>query len=617
MNKTNLTKYYIILFVFFGTALLAMSKILERWEDFRFVNEAVHSSIEIIGAFAGLNIAYIAFLNWKEKFTWYFIGPAIGFLVMSILNIFHALASPGQGFVFLHSLAGLAGGIGFILIFIPTQILTKYTTRKNITLIILISIFIGIWGLLFQQTLPKMLDNHNFTELAKSINRVAGILYFMAGIRYARMYWINKDSHLLWFLSIAVIFGFSNITFEYSELWCTHWWYWHFLSLFADLIVMIFILKFYHEISAETERSEERFRTVASANWVWEADLSGHYTYCSEKVSDILGYSVEELMTRKCFDIVHKDDNERLKNCFKQIRKTKKAIVDFEKQDVHKKGKNVFMQSNIFPILDDNRHVIGFRGAGKDVTGRKVAEIKNRKYISEIEYINKKLEDYSYTISHDLKEPIRSIRSFSEFIKEDYSDKFDEEGNDYLTRIIKASTKMALMIDDLLILSRVGRKDIEFKKQSITELISDVNDVLWKKIEQFNVNIIQNNLPAITCQPLWMKLVFQNLISNSIKYRAHDKTDIYISYRELPTEHEFSVRDNGKGIEKDQHEKIFGLFRKAHQDRNIEGSGAGLAIVKSIIEQHNGKVWIDWSETGEGTTIKFTVNKSLNHTMEM
>ncbi|MCK5684902.1 hypothetical protein KAJ27_12305, partial [bacterium] len=290
--------------------------------------------------------------------------------------------------------------------------------------------------------------------------------------------------------------------------------------------------------------------------------------------------------------------------------------VDFEKQDVHKNGNRVYMQSNIFPIRDDMGSVIGFRGAGKDVTDRKVAEIKNLKYTSEIEYINKKLEDYSYTISHDLKEPIRSIRSFSEFIKEDYSDKFDEEGNDYLARIIKASTRMALMIDDLLILSRVGRKDIEFKKQSITGLISDVKDILWKNIEQFNIEIIHDKLPHITCQPLWMKLVFQNLISNSIKYRDKDKTDIHISYRELSSEHEFSIRDKGKGIDKDQHDKIFGLFRKAHQDRNIEGSGAGLAIVKSIIEQHKGKVWVDWSEVGEGTTIKFTVDKSISYTME-
>ena len=125
MTKKNLTKLYAILFVFFCIGLLTISKILERWEDFRFENEAVHSSIEIIGAFAGLNIAYIAFLNWKEKFTWYFTGPAIGFLSMSILNIFHALSAPGQGFVFLHSLAGLAGGIGFILIFIVPSPIVK------------------------------------------------------------------------------------------------------------------------------------------------------------------------------------------------------------------------------------------------------------------------------------------------------------------------------------------------------------------------------------------------------------------------------------------------------------------------------------------------------------
>jgi len=247
-----------------------------------------------------------------------------------------------------------------------------------------------------------------------------------------------------------------------------------------------------------------------------------------------------------------------------------------------------------------------------EVGERKSAEAALKESLKDTLEINNKLENYSYTISHDLKEPIRSIRTFSQFISEDYQDKLDDDGKDYLNRIIRASTKMASMIDDLLLLSRIGKKDINFTKTAIKEILEEVTDTLKQSIIENNIKINEYKMPEISCQSVWIKTVFQNLISNSIKYSDKEETIIDVSYREVSGYHEFSITDNGQGIDTDQHEKIFGLFRKAHQNRNIEGSGAGLAIVKSVIEQHHGKVWVDWSEPGQGTTIKFTIKTVLN-----
>jgi len=242
-----------------------------------------------------------------------------------------------------------------------------------------------------------------------------------------------------------------------------------------------------------------------------------------------------------------------------------------------------------------------------EVGERKAAEEAMKESLKNTLEINNKLENYSYTISHDLKEPIRSIRTFSQFISEDYKDKLDDDGKDYLNRIIKASTKMASMIDDLLLLSRIGKQDINFTKTAIKEILEEVTDTLKQSIIEKNIKINASKMPEIFSQSVWIKTVFQNLISNSIKYSDKEEPTIDISYRELSGYHEFSITDNGQGIEPDQQEKIFGLFRKAHQNKNIEGSGAGLAIVKSVIEEHHGKVWVDWSEPGKGTVIKFTI----------
>ncbi|NPE30657.1 hypothetical protein HNV12_22415 [Methanococcoides sp. SA1] len=236
---------------------------------------------------------------------------------------------------------------------------------------------------------------------------------------------------------------------------------------------------------------------------------------------------------------------------------------------------------------------------------------KSELQLLEIKKINKKLNDYSYTISHDLKEPIRSIRTFSQFIQEDYADKLDEEGIDYLSRIIKASSRMASMIDDLLELSRVGRTDIEFSSVSASKLLEDVKSELIQKIKETNTSITTGHLPKIVCQPVWIQSVLRNLIINAIKYGNPKKTEISIKCSETDTHYEFFVTDNGQGIEKEQHEKIFGLFRRATGAKDQEGSGAGLAIVSAVIDEHKGSIRVEHSEVGVGTTIKFTIAKNL------
>ncbi|MDC7234989.1 MAG: ATP-binding protein [Spirochaetales bacterium] len=231
----------------------------------------------------------------------------------------------------------------------------------------------------------------------------------------------------------------------------------------------------------------------------------------------------------------------------------------------------------------------------------------------EIKDINTKLNNYTYTISHDLKEPIRSIRTFSEFILEDYEEQFDETGKDYFNRIIIASNKMAAMIDDLLILSRIGKNDVKFEKTNLNEIVEDVIESLEMSIHESNSDIACETLPTVFCQISWMKLVFSNFITNSIKYRDHEKkrNQIVISSRDQRDIYEIFIQDNGIGLEEDQFDKIFGLFRRAYSKNDKDGSGAGLAIIKDIIDQHNGTVFVKESEPGKGTTFCFTLPKGV------
>ncbi len=287
----------------------------------------------------------------------------------------------------------------------------------------------------------------------------------------------------------------------------------------------------------------------------------------------------------------------------KKIDKLKIAKAKLEKNEQKLKKQNKEYESLNEEYKTINEELI----IAKEETEEKNQKLKANNI--EIEKINKKLEDYSYTVSHDLKEPIRSIRTFSQFILEDYADKFDEEATDYLNRIIRASSRMAYMIEDLLELSRVGRVDIEFTKTNISKLIQEVEDSLIQKIRKTNTKISYANLPEIICQPVWIKAVFQNLITNSINYNNKNQKEILITYKEFNNKHEFAIKDNGNGIPENQFIKIFGLFRKSHKNINTKSSGAGLAIVSAVIEEHKGKIWVDWSEINIGTIIKFTIMK--------
>lgn len=225
----------------------------------------------------------------------------------------------------------------------------------------------------------------------------------------------------------------------------------------------------------------------------------------------------------------------------------------------------------------------------------------------DLEKVNKELEDFTYTVSHDLKEPLRSIASFSHFVQEDYKDKLDDEGRDYLDRIVRASGRMKHLIDDLLTLSRVGRIRNPFVHVPSADVISEVLFSLSRRVEEKNAEVkVQGNLPEIYCDRILLHQIFLNLLSNAVKFGDKGHPVIEIGCDTLPGEYRFYVRDNGIGIDERYHEKIFEIFERLNRKEDYEGTGAGLTIVKKVIEEHHGRIWVE-SRLNEGSTFYFTI----------
>lgn len=223
---------------------------------------------------------------------------------------------------------------------------------------------------------------------------------------------------------------------------------------------------------------------------------------------------------------------------------------------------------------------------------------------------NKELDDFTYIVSHDLKEPLRGVKAFTKLLLEDYSKKLDKEGLEHLRIISESGTRMTKLIEDLLNLSRIGRiKNVE-SDIDLNEVLSDVKKNLLYSLEEKKADLrVSGDFPKVMCDRIRISEVFTNLISNAVKYAKKDvRPVIEVGYLDKGEFYEFYVKDNGVGIEEEYYDRVFQIFQRLQAKGEHEGTGAGLTIVKKIIESHGGKIWVE-SKVGAGSAFYFTLPK--------
>jgi light-regulated signal transduction histidine kinase (bacteriophytochrome) len=262
-------------------------------------------------------------------------------------------------------------------------------------------------------------------------------------------------------------------------------------------------------------------------------------------------------------------------------------------------------------VIENTRYVIG---VGIDVTERKKAEagiLKLNEDMAarniELEFLNKELEAFIYSISHDLRAPIRSMANFAKFLVEDYSDKLDKQGHDYLTRINRGAETMTRLIEDLLRLSKISRQEIIPAMIDLSKMASSIAEGLRETNPERNVAFsIQQGLTA-DADPRLMEIALSNLLGNAWKFTSKkEKAHIdFISFQQ-DGKTVYCVRDDGAGFDQDHVEKIFWPFQRLHADIEFEGIGIGLSIVERIIHRHGGRIWAE-GDVGKGATIYFTL----------
>jgi len=276
------------------------------------------------------------------------------------------------------------------------------------------------------------------------------------------------------------------------------------------------------------------------------------------------------------------------------------SIYDLDLEMIRKDGSVFSVLLNAVSIYNNQGEFVKTRSTVIDYTTQRDA-------LNKVEQLNKELESFSYSVSHDLRAPLRSIDGYTQILIEDYADKLDTEGNRLLNIVVNNARRMAQLIDDLLDFSRVSRKEITKTEVNVQGLVESVLNEIKAQEPERNIEVTIGQLNSCMAEPSLIRQVWYNLISNAVKYtRKKEKAVIIISSKNKGDEVEYSIKDNGTGFDMQYAPKLFGVFQRLHRQQEFEGTGVGLAIVHRIISRHDGRISAK-GVVNEGAEFNFTL----------
>ncbi len=368
------------------------------------------------------------------------------------------------------------------------------------------------------------------------------------------------------------------------------------------------------------EESEARYRSLVEStpDWVWEVDAAGRYTYVSPRCRDLLGYAPEELLGCTPMQLMPPAEAERIGTLLAELAAQKAPITALVNVNLHKAGHEVTLETSGQPIVDRQGTLLGYRGVDRDVTERLRAEQalraahehledRVRARTAELSVANRELESFTYSVSHDLRAPLRAIHGFSQALIEDYGPALPDGARAFLDHIKTGSTRMGDLIDGLLTLSRNARGELCREPVDLGALALDILNGLATEDPDRNVTIrVDPGLVAAADLRL-AKTLLSNLLGNAWKYTGRRSTaEIHFYSIEKEGEQVFCVSDNGAGFDMQFAPKLFEPFQRLHRPDEFAGIGIGLATVQRIVYRHGG--WIEGHGVpGKGASFCFTL----------
>ncbi len=365
-------------------------------------------------------------------------------------------------------------------------------------------------------------------------------------------------------------------------------------------------------LAAIIEQQRRRLNNVIHnvPGLIWEGHGSPRdgqtFDYINEYSETLFGYSSAELRDDPALweRMIYPEDYPAMWNRSIEIYDQRTTgTTNF--RVARKDGRSVHVETYT-SVVDTDKGETQVFGVMMDVSARKNAEFALEAYAKNLRRSNEELEQFAYVASHDLQEPLRMVTSYLQLIEDRYKDKLDADGIEFVDYAVGGAARMKNLINDLLMFSRVQRGGADFVRFSLDKALDRALRNLQLVIEDTGAIITRDPLPMLQGSETQMSQLFQNLISNALKFVGTQPPQIHIGFEQQDSVYQIFVRDNGIGIETAYLERIFVIFQRLHAKDKYPGTGIGLSIVKKVVENHGGRIWVE-SEVGVGTTFYFTL----------
>jgi PAS domain S-box-containing protein len=348
--------------------------------------------------------------------------------------------------------------------------------------------------------------------------------------------------------------------------------------------------------------SEARFRQLADAmpQIVWTARPDGYLDYYNERWYEFTGFKRDTFGDSSWEPILHPEDIPRTKDFYyNAIRSGEPYNIEYRLWD-RREGRFRWFVGRALPVRDGRGRIVKWFGTCTDIDEQKRVQ-------DELRRINQDLEQFAYSASHDLQEPVRSVKVFSELLAKRYGDELDDEALKFMGFVNSGATRMETLVRDLLAYTRVASLDQPVETADTAEAFESALSNLAAAISEAGANVTSEPLPRLPVHATHLQQLFQNLIGNAIKYRSPERPPlVHIAAERQDGFWLFTVSDNGIGIDPRYKETIFGLFKRLHTRDEYSGTGIGLTLCQRIVNRYHGRIWVE-SELGQGSTFRFTL----------
>jgi PAS domain S-box-containing protein len=349
---------------------------------------------------------------------------------------------------------------------------------------------------------------------------------------------------------------------------------------------------------AEQERERFHFMAESAPQKIFTAKPDGEVDYFNRQWMEYTGLSFDEIKGWGWTQFIHPGDVEANIQTWRHSVETGEPFL-FEHRFRRADGKYHWHLSRAHAMRDAHENITMWIGSNTDIHDQKEKE-------EELRRANDDLQQFAYSASHDLQEPIRNVAIYSEIVARRYHALLDDDGRQYLEFLREGGRRLATLVNDLLAYTRATVVEPAEKPVKASAALEKSIAGLQEAIRESSANVTRDPLPDVYMSDAHLQQIFQNLIGNALKYRNEQAPQIHISAVERDGYWRFSVKDNGIGIDPEYKEKIFGVFKRLHHDRKYSGTGIGLAICLRVVERYGGRIWVE-SEPGQGATFYFTV----------